>query len=120
MPDATYIDPAVPPSGDGCVECLRDGGWWVHLRRCTACGHIGCCESSPSQHASIHAHEAGHPIIQTFEPGESWFWDYSTNAYLDGADLDGVELAPPHHHPDTQPVPGPADALPPNWRDLVH
>lgn len=43
------IDPDVPPSGDGCVECLAgaDPGWWFHLRRCAACGHIGCCDSSP-------------------------------------------------------------------------
>ena len=49
------IDPNVPPSGAGCLECDRDGGWGVHLRRCAACGHIGCCDSSPSQHASRHA-----------------------------------------------------------------
>ena len=41
------IDPTVPPSGPGCVECTRTQGWWVHLRRCAQCGHIGCCDSSP-------------------------------------------------------------------------
>jgi hypothetical protein len=26
------IDPTVPPSGPGCVECLAtDDGWWWHL-----------------------------------------------------------------------------------------
>jgi alpha,alpha-trehalase len=23
------------------------GGWWVHLRMCQSCGHIGCCNDSP-------------------------------------------------------------------------
>jgi Zn-finger in ubiquitin-hydrolases and other protein len=48
------INPAAKPSGTGCAECLALGGWWFHLRRCAECGHIGCCDSSPSQHASKH------------------------------------------------------------------
>src|SRR5579863_4309041 len=57
------IDPSVPPSGTGCVECDATGGWWVHLRRCTQCGHIGCCDTSPAQHASAHAAGTGHPEL---------------------------------------------------------
>jgi hypothetical protein len=45
------INPAAKPSGPGCAECAASGGWWLHLRRCAECGHIGCCDSSPSQHA---------------------------------------------------------------------
>jgi hypothetical protein len=52
------VEPTVPPSGNGCVECLASGGWWFHLRRWARCGHIGCCDSSPSQHASAHAKSA--------------------------------------------------------------
>jgi hypothetical protein len=71
------INPASKPSGDGCVECLASPkGWWFHLRGCAECGHIGCCDSSPSQHASKHAAATGHPIITSFEPGEDWFFDY--------------------------------------------
>ncbi|WP_281424515.1 hypothetical protein [Pseudonocardia nigra] len=33
------IDPSVLPSGVGCAKCDANGGWWVHLRRCAACGH---------------------------------------------------------------------------------
>jgi hypothetical protein len=65
-----------PPSGDGCVECLETGDWWVHLRRCTECGHVGCCDSSPNTHATKHAHTTEHPIVQSFEPGEDWFYCY--------------------------------------------
>src|SRR5581483_3535138 len=58
---ARGINPASKPSGDGCLECLASaGGWWFHLRRCAECGHIGCCDSSPSQHASKHAATMGH------------------------------------------------------------
>lgn len=63
-------------SGDGCVECLQTGGRWVHLRRCTACGHVGCCDNSPGRHATGHFHSTTHPIIQSFEPGEDWYWCY--------------------------------------------
>ena len=61
-------------SGPGCVECLRDGGTWVHLRRCTFCAHVGCCEDSPNRHANRHYHATGHPILQSYEPGEDWLW----------------------------------------------
>ncbi|MFL5680925.1 MAG: UBP-type zinc finger domain-containing protein [Chloroflexota bacterium] len=104
------IDPAVPPSGPGCAECTAAGGWWFHLRRCAACGHVGCCDSSPSQHASGHAAATGHRLVQSYEPGEEWFWDYQANRY--GA---GIELAPPHHHPKDQPVPGPRGRVPEDW-----
>ena len=48
------IDPTAAPSGTGCAECEAAQGWWVHLRRCAQCGHVGCCDSSPSQHATKH------------------------------------------------------------------
>src|SRR5271163_4081623 len=67
------INPAAEPGGTGCAECSASGGWWFHLRRCAQCGHIGCCDSSPSQHASKHYAATGHPIITSFEPGEHWF-----------------------------------------------
>ena len=72
----TAIDPSVAPSGTGCVECDAAGGWWVHLRRCAQCGHIGCCDSSPNRHASAHAAASDHPIIRSAEPGEDWSWCY--------------------------------------------
>lgn len=104
----------VPPSGTGCADCLAgDGpGWWFHLRRCAACGHVGCCDASPSGHASAHAAASGHPIIQSFEPGEDWFWSYADDMAYDG----GPQLAPPTSHPLDQPVPGPAGAVPPDWQ----
>ena len=101
------IDPSVPPSGPGCVDCLATGGWWFHLRRCAKCGRIGCCDTSPSQHSSRHVAEAGHPIIHSFEPGEDWFFDHATGQYLEGP-----PLAPPPHHPLDQPVPGPKGRVP--------
>jgi Zn-finger in ubiquitin-hydrolases and other protein len=67
----------VAPSGNGCVECLELGTQWVHLRRCTECGHIGCCDNSPGRHATGHFNSVGHPIIQSFEPREDWYWCYA-------------------------------------------
>jgi hypothetical protein len=115
MSDMPGIDPSVPPSGTGCVECDAAGGWWVHLRRCTQCGHIGCCDSSPSQHATAHAAATGHPVIRSFEPGEDWFWNYDTKE-----GFEGPALAAPQHHPLDQPVPGPAGRVPRDWRLHVH
>src|SRR4051795_9460157 len=72
------MNTAVKPSGTGCVECSATNGWWFHLRRCVECGHIGCCDTSPNQHASKHNAATGHPIITSFEPGERWFYEYRT------------------------------------------
>lgn len=108
------VDTTVPPSGTGCAECLADGGWWVHLRRCVQCGHIGCCDSSPSRHATGHHRETSHRYVRSFEPGESWYWDYRDEVARTGPDL-----APPQHRPVDQPVPGPPGAVPPDWRDHI-
>jgi hypothetical protein len=110
-----HVDPTVPPSGDGCVECDAAGGWWLHLRRCAACGHVGCCDSSPSQHASAHAATTGHRVVQSYEPGEDWTWDYVTREFGEGP-----RLAPPAAHPPAQPVPGPAGRVPSDWRRRLH
>jgi hypothetical protein len=109
------IDASVAPSGPGCVECEASGGWWLHLRRCAACGHVGCCDSSPSQHASRHAANSAHPVAQSYEPGEDWFWDYRHDRYVDGP-----PLRPPTSHPWSQPVPGPAGRVPPDWETRLH
>ncbi|WP_167140498.1 UBP-type zinc finger domain-containing protein [Diaminobutyricimonas sp. TR449] len=105
------IDPDVPPSGDGCVECLATSGWWFHLRRCAHCGHVGCCESSPSQHAR----ELGHPIVQSFEPGERWFWDYAAGTFVRGP-----VLAPPDSRPVEQGSPAPKHLVPSDWQEKLH
>jgi hypothetical protein len=65
------------PSADGCEDCLATGDWWVHLRRCTSCGHVGCCDSSPNRHATAHVAASEHHVIQSFEPGEDWLWCYA-------------------------------------------
>ena len=111
------VNPSVAPSGTGCVECLATAaGWWLHLRRCAECGHIGCCDNSPGQHATGHFRSTGHPIIASFEPGEEWFYDYHTGAFEDVRQ----HLAPPTAHPADQPTPGPAGRVPKNWQTQLN
>jgi hypothetical protein len=66
----------LPPSIAGCEDCLRIGARWLHLRMCTSCGGIRCCDDSPNRHAAAHHRSVGHPIIRSAEPGEDWFWCY--------------------------------------------
>ena len=70
------VDVNAQPSSPGCEDCLRLGGHWFHLRMCRACGHVGCCDSSPGQHATHHHESSGHAIVSSFEPGEDWVWCY--------------------------------------------
>lgn len=116
MTSDTGIDPTAPPSGTGCAECDAAGGWWFHLRRCAGCGHVGCCDSSPGQHATEHFRSTGHPVVQSYEPGEGWYWDYATDEVRES----GPRLAPPTGHPEDQPAPGPAGRVPPDWAAALH
>ncbi|HEX6127264.1 MAG TPA: UBP-type zinc finger domain-containing protein [Pyrinomonadaceae bacterium] len=74
---------AVAPSADGCEDCLKIGGRWVHLRLCESCGHVGCCDSSPNRHATKHFHTTSHPIIKSFEPGEDWGYCYPDELFFE-------------------------------------
>ena len=46
----------------------EEGQRWVALRECMTCGHVGCCDSSPGQHANKHFKETGHPVMQASSP----------------------------------------------------
>ena len=86
----------------------------IYYRRCAACGHVGCCDNSPSRHAALHFRRTGHPIIASFEPGDEWMYDYRSENYVKGQ-----PLAPPRWHPDDQAIPGPEDRVPPDWESYL-
>jgi uncharacterized UBP type Zn finger protein len=72
-----FLD-AAPTTPAGCEECLKaDFREWFHLRLCLSCGHVGCCDSSPGKHASKHFESTGHPVVRSFQPGESWKWCFA-------------------------------------------
>jgi pyridoxine 4-dehydrogenase len=81
-PHVSMIRPVTPCTPEGCEDCLCIGSEWVHLRLCLTCGHVGCCDSSPLRHARGHALTVGHPIVQSFEPGEDWRWCYVDESYV--------------------------------------
>jgi hypothetical protein len=57
------------------------------------CGHAGCCDSSPNRHATAHRNDSGHVLVQSYEPGEDWWWCYADEvAFL-------VDEAPSFTHP---------------------
>ena len=74
----THLDhiARVAPSGNGCVECLLTGralGAPPPLHRVRAHRLL---RPSPGKHATAHFHEIAHPIIQSYEPGEDWYYCY--------------------------------------------
>ncbi|MFF1839322.1 UBP-type zinc finger domain-containing protein [Streptomyces sp. NPDC058231] len=74
--------PEPTPLSDTCLECLAAGTHPVQLRLCLACGHVGCCDSSPLQHATGHFKETGHPVMRSFEVGESWRWCFEDGSIV--------------------------------------
>lgn len=73
----------VTPSADGCEDCLKIGGQWLHLRLCEICGHVGCCDNSPNRHATKHYNSTKHPIVKSFEPGEDWGYCYPDEMFYE-------------------------------------
>ena len=73
----------VTPSADGCEDCLKIGGRWVHLRMCESCGHVGCCDNSPNRHATKHYNSTDHPIVKSVEPGEEWGYCYPDDQFYE-------------------------------------
>ncbi|MFC0549169.1 Na+/H+ antiporter [Kutzneria chonburiensis] len=65
----------VPPSSqDSCAACIEAGLTWVHLRMCLKCGNVACCDSSVGKHSDQHFRDTRHPVMRSYEPGESWRW----------------------------------------------
>jgi uncharacterized UBP type Zn finger protein len=99
MPTCSHLDTIriteLPPSVDGCEECLAAGGAWVHLRICLACGHVGCCDSSPGKHASAHFFESRHALIRSLEPGEEWSWCFEDQMAMIVPAIHGQTRIPP-------------------------
>jgi uncharacterized UBP type Zn finger protein len=75
--DAPHYAEPEPGHTEECEDCVAAGEKvWAHLRLCLTCGHVGCCDSSPHRHAERHWKDTGHPVMRSFEPGESWRWCY--------------------------------------------
>jgi uncharacterized UBP type Zn finger protein len=95
----THLDQVLftdmPASVDGCEDCLRIGGKWLHLRICLTCGHVGCCDDSPNRHARAHARGAQHPIVRSLEPGEDWNWCYIDQVGFRVEGIHGTTHIPP-------------------------
>jgi uncharacterized UBP type Zn finger protein len=98
-PSCTHLDTIeiteLPAAVDGCEDCLREHGVWLHLRICLACGHVGCCDDSPGQHASRHAAASGHPVIRSLEPGEEWSWCFVDEVAMMIPEVTGTTRIPP-------------------------
>jgi uncharacterized UBP type Zn finger protein len=99
MATCTHLDQVqilqLPDAVDGCAECLASGGKWVHLRICLACGHVGCCDSSPGKHASAHYGESDHALIRSLEPGEDWSWCFADQVAMVIPEIHGQTRIPP-------------------------
>ena len=99
MTVCTHLDEVavgeLPNEVDGCEDCLRSGGKWLHLRICLTCGHVGCCDSSPNRHATAHHRATTHPIVRSLEPGEDWSWCYADEVALEIEGITGETRIPP-------------------------
>ncbi len=90
--DCTHIpEKLAKPRTDHCEGGDKSGS----LRVCLTCGHVGCCDSSPHQHARKHAAETGHQVMASYPADDSSFlWCYQDNDYLESADANASSHNP--------------------------
>ncbi len=53
-----------------------------HLRICTSCGAVNCCESF-NAHDTAHFKKTRHPIIKPVHASYDFTWCYECRAYLE-------------------------------------
>jgi hypothetical protein len=86
QPDCSHLSMAqqVIPSSAGCYECEQNHTHWNALRICLVCGHVGCSDDSPEQHALQHFKETGHPLIYEYgnPNGNTIGWCYIDQTYV--------------------------------------
>ncbi len=83
--ECVHIDQVkmIAPLSEGCEQCVEMGDTWVNLRKCAECGQVGCCDSSKNKHATGHYRSSGHFIVQSNQPGETWYWCYECQALFE-------------------------------------
>jgi hypothetical protein len=77
------VDAVKHPERAECAECVKIGGWWMHLRTCQECGTTLCCDNSPNRHATKHAEATKHPVIASAQPNERWLYCYPDEAFAE-------------------------------------
>ena len=72
--------PEPAPLSETCPECLAIGSHPVQLRHLPGLRARGLLRllAPPARHA--HFKETGHPVMRSFEPGETWRW-----CFVDGS-----------------------------------
>lgn len=81
----------VVPRTNMCEQC-QGALHALGLRVCLVCGHVGCCESDPGQHALKHARENGHQVIASYPADRnSFIWCYADNDYLEPDELQNLK-----------------------------
>jgi hypothetical protein len=53
------------------------------------------CDDCPNRHAGAHPRGAGHPLIRSIEPGETWSWCYVDDLALEIPGVHGERRIPP-------------------------
>ena len=85
----------LPESVSGCEDCIATGDRWRNLRICLECGHVGCGDTSPGQHAMAHAEATHHPIVRSLEPEAEWSWCYIDRIGMLTPEVLGSTTVPP-------------------------
>ena len=76
MGESTNTTWEEPPRRAFCEECLAYGADGLKLRICLSCGHVGCTQGWPDDHAAEHYAETDHPIAAAIGSQLSSRWSY--------------------------------------------
>ena len=105
----------LPASVDGCEECLRTGGVWLHLRVCLECGYVGCCDDSPGRVALKHVLRQDPDIILVGELRDL----ETTSVAVTAAETGHLVLATLHTQSAAQTIDRLIDIYPPHQQQQI-
>ena len=75
----SFTKPQAKQCQEGDIEMHKFG-----LRVCLSCGHVGCCDDDPGQHARKHGEKPGHQVMASYPADEkSFIWCYEDSDYIE-------------------------------------
>ena len=81
-PHLSLVRPVTPRTPGGCQECLALGSELGAPAPVPDLRARGLLRLFPTAAARAHAFAVGHPIVQSFEPGEDWRWCYVDETFV--------------------------------------
>ena len=110
------IDPPSRRAAPAASSATRPAAGGCTCAGAPQCGHIGCCDTSPAQHATAHCRATGHRDHAELRAGRELVLELRDRRLLRRA----AARRPAAATRSSRPTPGPRERVPADWRQHIH